>query len=158
MDKIYIIDAVNFLFRSYYAIGPMTNDEGQSTSAVYGFIRSIQKIIREFSPTHLVCVFDGPDNKKSRQALFADYKIHRKGAPEDLFPQFEWAYEYCEFAGIPTLCVEGVEADDTMGSVALWAKKKKAKVYLCSSDKDLTQIVDDQIFVLYAHKENRLIK
>ena len=93
MDKIYIVDAINYLFRSYYAIGPMTNEKGQSTSALFGFIRSVQKLIRDFSPHHLVCVFDGPDNKKSRQEIFADYKSHRKGAPEDLFPQFELAYD-----------------------------------------------------------------
>ena len=157
MDKIYIIDAVNFLFRSYYAIGPMTNDQGQSTSAVYGFIRSIQKIIKDFSPSHFVCVFDGPENKKSRQTLFADYKIHRKGAPEDLFPQFAWAHEYCKLAGIPILCINGVEADDTIASVATWARKKGADSYLCSSDKDLMQLVDQHTFVLHAHKDNLLI-
>src|SRR3989344_5896007 len=137
MDKIYIIDAVNYLFRSYYAIGPMMNSQGQSTSALYGFIRSVQKLIKEFSPTHLVCVFDGPDNKKSRQALYADYKSHRKGAPEDLFPQFEWAENFCQIAGISTICVEGVEADDTMAAVAVWAEKQGAQAYLCTSDKDL---------------------
>lgn len=157
MDKIYIIDAVNFLFRSYYAIGPMTNDAGQSTSAVYGFIRSVQKIIKEFSPTHLICVFDGPDNKKSRQTLFADYKSHRKGAPEDLFPQFALAHQYCELAGIPLLCIEGIEADDTMGSIAVWAEKKGADIYLCSSDKDLMQLVNKKTFVIHAHKDNLLI-
>ncbi len=157
MNKIFIIDAVNYLFRSYYAIGPMLNDKGQSTSAVYGFIRSIQKLFKDFSPEHFVAVFDGPDNKKSRQAVYADYKMHRKGAPEDLFPQFEWAYEWCELAGIPTLCVEGVEADDTMATIAIWAKKLGAKAYLCSSDKDLMQLVDDQTFMLHAHKENLLI-
>lgn len=157
MEKIYILDAVNYLFRAYYAIGPMLNDQGQSTSALFGFIRSIQKLIRDFSPTHLVAVFDGPDNKKQRQAVYADYKMHRKGAPEDLYPQFEWAYQYCEMAGIPALSVEGVEADDTMATIALWAKKKKAKVFLCSSDKDLMQLVDDQIFMLQLHKDNLLI-
>src|SRR3989344_2865405 len=136
MEKIYIIDAVNFLFRSYYAIGPMTNDKGQSTSAVYGFIRSVQKIIKEHSPGHLICAFDGPDNKKSRQTIYAEYKMHRKGAPEDLFPQFDWAYEFCKLAGISVLCHEGVEADDTMASVAVWAEQKGAQVFLCSSDKD----------------------
>lgn len=157
MDRIFIIDAVNFLFRSYYAIGPMMNDQGQSTSALFGFIRSVGKLIKDFAPTHLVCVFDGPDNKKSRRAVYAEYKMHRKGAPEDLFPQFEWAYEYCEAAGISTLCVEGVEADDTMAAVAVWAKKKGAKAYLCSSDKDLMQLVDKQIFLIHAHKDNLLV-
>ncbi len=156
MKKLYVIDAVNFLFRSYYAIGPMTNPAGQSTSALFGFIRSVQKIIKECEATHLVCVFDGPDNKKSRQAMYAEYKMHRKGAPEDLFPQFEWADAYCKLAGISTLCVEGVEADDTMASVALWAEKQGAEVYLCSSDKDLMQLVNGHIFVMHAHKDNRV--
>ncbi len=157
MDTIYILDAVNFLFRSYYAIGPMTNGKGQSTSALYGFIRSVQKIIKDFSPSHLICVFDGPDNKKSRQAVYAEYKMHRKGAPEDLFPQFDWAYDFCARSGIPTLCVEGVEADDSMASIALWAEKQGAKVFICSSDKDLMQLVNDQIYIIHAHKDNLLV-
>ncbi len=154
MEKIYILDAVNFLFRSYYAIGPMTNGKGQSTSALYGFIRSAQKLIRDFSPEHFVAVFDGPDNKKSRREVYADYKMHRKGAPEDLYPQFEWAFEFCKLAGIPALSVDGVEADDTMASIARFAEKRGAKVFLCSSDKDLMQLVNDQISLIHAHKDN----
>jgi DNA polymerase-1 len=157
MEKIYIFDAVNYLFRSYYAIGPMLNDKGQSTSALFGFIRSVQKLIRDFAPTHLVCVFDGPENKKGRQAVYAEYKMQRKGAPEDLFPQFEWAYDYCELAGIPALCIEGVEADDTMATIAVWAEKQGATSYLCSSDKDLMQLVNDHIFMLQLHKDNLII-
>lgn len=157
MNKIYIIDAVNYLFRSYYAIGPMTNGKGQSTSALYGFIRSIQKLIERVHPTHLVCVFDGPDNKKSRQELYADYKSHRKDAPEDLFPQIDWAYEYCAMAGIPTMRAEGVEADDVMATIALWAEKKHAESYLCTTDKDLAQLVNDHIFLLHPHKDYALV-
>ena len=157
MNKIFIIDAVNYLFRSYYAIGPMTNDKGQSTSALYGFIRSIQKLIKDFSPTHIAVVFDGPDNKKSRQTVYAEYKMHRKGAPEDLFPQFDWAWEFCELAGLPTFCVEGVEADDTMATIAVWAKKQNAQVFLCTSDKDLMQLVDDRVCLLQTHKDNLIV-
>lgn len=157
MEKIYIFDAVNYLFRSYYAIGPMLNDKGQSTSALFGFIRSVQKLIRDFAPTHFVCVFDGPDNKKARQAVYAEYKMHRKGAPEDLFPQFELAYNYCALAGIPTLCIEGVEADDTMATVAVWAEKIGSKAFLCTADKDLMQLVNDNILMLQVHKENLII-
>jgi DNA polymerase-1 len=157
MKKLYLVDAVNYLFRSYYAIGPMVDEKGQSTGALFGFIRSVQKIIKDFSPTHLACVFDGPDNKRSRQAVYAEYKMHRKGAPEDLFPQFDWAYEFCELAGIPVLCEEGVEADDTMASVAVWAEKQGAEVYLCSSDKDLMQLVGKKIFLLQTFKDNLLV-
>ncbi|MBX9745240.1 MAG: hypothetical protein K2X08_08540, partial [Chlamydiales bacterium] len=157
MKKIYILDAVNFLFRSYYAIGSMTNEKGESTGAVFGFIRSVEKLIKDFSPDYLVAVFDGPDNKKSRKAVYADYKMHRKGAPEDLFPQFEWAFTFCAIAGIPTLCVDGVEADDTIASVARWAEKQGAEVFICSSDKDLMQLVNQHIFVLQTFKDNLLI-
>jgi DNA polymerase-1 len=135
----------------------MTNEKGASTSAVYGFIRSIYKLIKDFEPKHLIAVFDGPDNKKSRQTVYADYKMHRKGAPEDLFPQFEWAYAFCTLAGIPTLCVEGVEADDTIATIAKWAEKKEADVFICSSDKDLMQLVDKKIFVLQTFKDNLLV-
>lgn len=135
----------------------MTNDKGGSTSALFGFIRSVQKIFKDFSPDHVVCIFDGPDNKKSRRELYADYKAHRKSAPEDLFPQFELALEYCKLAGIPTLQLEGVEADDTMATVAVWAAKEGATAYLCTSDKDMMQLVGSHIFMLHAHKDNLLV-
>jgi DNA polymerase I len=158
MEKLFIVDAVNYLFRSYYAIGPMTNDKGQSTSALFGFIRSVKKLIEDFSPDYLVCVFDGPDNKKARQALYAEYKMHRKGAPEDLFPQFALTNEFCKFYGIPTLCIENVEADDTMASVATWARShENMEIYLCTSDKDLFQLVEKHIFVVLPNKDNLIV-
>jgi DNA polymerase-1 len=157
MDKLFIIDAVNYLFRSYYAIGPMTDDRGESTNALYGFIRSIQKLVKDFSPQYLVAVFDGPDNQKSRRAVYADYKAHRKETPRDLLIQFERAREFCELYGISVLCVEGVEADDTMASVAVWAQQAGADAYICSSDKDLMQLVNDHLFVIQPHKDNLLV-
>jgi DNA polymerase I len=162
MDKIYIIDAVNWIFRSYYAIGGITNNKGESTGGLYGFIRSIKKLRKEFSRKefpieNLVCVFDGPDNKKSRKEIYADYKIHRKKAPDDLYPQIAWAYEYCELAGIPCISVPGVEADDTIASIAKWAKEKDMEAYICTSDKDLYQMVGGSTYVLNVYKDNLVI-
>jgi len=157
MEKLFIIDAVNFLFRAYYAIGPLTNLEGESTNALYGFIRSINKIIKDFSPTHLVAVFDGPENKKSRTEIYKEYKSHRKGMPEDLPAQLEKALQYCEIAGIPFLSIPGVEADDTIGSITHWAEKKHVDIFICSSDKDLCQLVNEHVFIINVHKENLLI-
>ncbi len=156
MNELYVVDAVNYIFRSYYAIAPMTNKEGHSTSALYGFIRSLQKLIQEFQPEYLVAVFDGPDNAKTRRALYPDYKKNRKEAPQDLYTQIEWAYQFCSLAGIPALCKGGVEADDTIASIATWAQKEKAKVFLCTADKDLCQLVSENIFVLNTHKQNQL--
>ncbi len=157
MKNLYIVDAVNFLFRAYYAIGPITNLKGESTNALYGFIRSIFKIVKDFSPDYIVAVFDGPDNKKSRTDLYSEYKSHRTGMPEDLFPQLEKALDFCRIAGLPHLCVPGVEADDTMGSIARWAEKQGLNVFLCSSDKDLCQLVTDKVKVINPHKDNLLI-
>lgn len=157
MQSLYIVDAVNFLFRSYYAIGPMSNPKGASTNALYGFIRSIYKIINDFSPDYFIAVFDGPDNKKSRTAIYKEYKGHRAGMPEDLFPQLDQAQYFCEIAGIPSLTLSGVEADDTMGSVAKWAEKKGINVFLCSSDKDLCQLVTDHVKLVHPHKDNLVV-
>lgn len=157
MNKIYIVDAVNYLFRSYYAISPMTNGTGGTTNALYGFIRSLQKLLKLVQPKHLVCVFDGPNNKQSRLNIYSDYKGHRKEGPEDLYPQIEWARQYCTLAGIPILCVNGVEADDVMASVALWTKSQGATTYLCTSDKDMAQLVDHQIFILLPQKDYQLV-
>lgn len=154
---LYVIDALNFLFRAYYAIGPMTNLKGESTSALYGFIRSLLKIIKDFSPEYIAVAFDGPENKRSRAEIYKEYKSHRLAMPEDFFGQVEKALNFCEIAGIPFLIVEGVEADDTMGSIALWGAKQGLNVYLCSSDKDLCQLVGEAIFVINPHKENLLI-
>ena len=157
MKEIYVIDAVNYLFRSYYAIRQMTNKEGASTNGLFGFIRSILKLQKDFSPTHLVCVFDGPNNKASRVKLYPDYKGHREGMPEDLIPQIALAKRFCQAANLPFLEIDGVEADDTMGAIAKWAEKHKAKAFLCSSDKDLCQLVNDHIMILQTYKDNKLI-
>jgi DNA polymerase-1 len=154
LKKLFIVDAVNFLFRAYYGIGPMTNPKGESTNALFGFIRSIYKIMADFSPDFLICVFDGPDNKKSRTDLFAEYKSHRKGMPEDLFPQLEKALQWCSLAGIPNLSIPGVEADDVIGSIAVWAEKEGIKVRICSSDKDLCQLVTNHVHLINPSKDN----
>ena len=157
MKKLFILDAVNFLFRSYYAISSMTNPQGMSTNALYGFIRSLLKIITDFSPDYLVAVFDGPDNKKSRTDVYKDYKSHRKSMPEDLFPQWELAVQFCELAGIPLLAVPGVEADDVIGSIVKWAEPLSIESYICTSDKDLCQLVSSSTFLIHAHKDNLLV-
>lgn len=157
MKKIYVLDAVNFLFRSYYAIGPITNPKGESTNALYGFIRSVFKIIKDFSPEYLVAVFDGPQSTQGRKALFSEYKMHRKKMPDDLYPQLEKAELFCKLAHIPFLAVPGVEADDVMGSIANWGTQQNFQTFLCTSDKDLCQLVSDQVFVINVSKDNLLM-
>lgn len=156
-EKFYVIDAVGFIFRSYYAIAPMTNPQGLSTHALYGFIRSIQKLMKDHNPTHLCAVFDGPNNSDSRTKIYSAYKGHRKSMPADLLPQISLAIQFCQLYGIPYLQMPGVEADDTIGSIVKWLESQHHTTYICSSDKDLCQLVSDHTFVLNTHKDNLVI-
>lgn len=157
MEKLYVVDALGYLFRSYYAIRNLSKKTGESTNALYGFIRALLKIRKDFSPSHLVVVFDGKNNAKKRLDIYPEYKKNRLHPPEDLPHQFEWAYQFCKIAKIPCLRIEEVEADDTMATLALWAANEKAEVFLCTSDKDLYQLVNDQISVLNTHKNNLVL-
>ena len=89
MKKLYIIDASGFLYRSYFAIRNMTNSKGESTNAIFGFIRSVMKLFKDFHPDHVVAVFDGPNNAKSRKSIFPEYKAHRSDTPPDLGYQID---------------------------------------------------------------------
>jgi DNA polymerase-1 len=157
MEKLYIIDASGFLYRSYFAIKNITNDKGESTNALYGFIRSVMKLRKDFNPEHLIAVFDGPQSIQLRASYYPEYKAHRAKTPPDLAYQIGWAQQACELMGIPFLAVPGLEADDTMGSIALWAAQQDALVYLCTSDKDMCQVVNDRISILNVHKENLIL-
>lgn len=157
MKSIYILDASGYIYRSYFAIRNITNAKGESTNALFGFIRSVSKLIADFHPEHIVAVFDGPQSIKAREAIYSEYKAHRPGMPDDLLYQIQWARDYCALRGIPMLNVPQVEADDTMGSIALWAAQQQAKAYICTSDKDMCQCVNDQIFILNTFKDNLIM-
>lgn len=157
MKKIYIIDASGFLFRSYFAIRNITNSKGESTNALFGFIRSVMKLIKDFHPDHVVAVFDGPNNSQAREAIYSEYKAHRSGMPSDLGYQIDWARDFCELMGIPHLNIPNVEADDTMGTIAKWGPQHGFTSYLCTSDKDMFQLVNHHVLVLNTHKDNLMI-
>lgn len=157
MKKLYLLDASGYLYRSYFAIRNITNARGESTNALFGFIRSLLKLRKDFHPEYLVAVFDGPSSIQHREAMYVDYKAHRKAMPADLAYQIKWAQQVCELMGIPYLAVSGVEADDTMGTIALWAGQQGNSAYLCTSDKDLYQLVNDHIFILNTFKENQIL-
>lgn len=157
MESLYIIDASGYLYRSYFAIRNMTNGSGESTNALYGFIRSVLKIVNDFNATHCVAVFDGPDNAKPREALYPAYKANRDKMPGDLRYQIEWARTFCQLMNIPFLNIPEVEADDVMGSVALWAAAKNAKAYMCTTDKDMCQLIGGNIFAVNTYKDNLII-
>lgn len=155
--KLYILDVSGYIFRAYFALPSLTNAKAEPTGALYGFIRSVIKIFKDFGPKNIVAVFDGPDNKKQRIEIYEKYKANRVRAYDDLPGQIQRAKEFCLLSGMAIMEVGGVEADDTMGSIALAAEKNGFDVFLCTSDKDLAQLVSDHIFIINTWKDNLLI-
>lgn len=157
MKILYLIDVSGYLFKAYYAIRNMSNAQGLPTNAIYGFARSLFKLFKDFPIEYVVAIFDGPNNKASRLAIYPEYKAHRQPCPEDLIPQIEWAKELCSSLGIPVLMIDGHEADDAIGACACWAKNHFEAIFVCSQDKDLFQLITDQIHILNTHKNNEII-
>lgn len=157
MSKLLIIDASGYLYASYHAIQNMTNSKGESTNALFGFINSVTKILSAFDSPHVIVVFDGPNNTQTRKELYADYKATRKETPKDLPYQIAWAKEYCSLKGLPFLEKGGVEADDTMASIALWVSSHGQEALIFTADKDMCQVVNDKVHLVHTRKDNKIV-
>lgn len=157
METLFVVDASSYLYSAYFAIRNMTNEKGESTNALFGFIRSLVKLRKDFNPSYLIAVFDGPNNGKKRKELYPEYKAHRLVTPPDLRYQIDRAQTFCNLMGIPMLSIPNVEADDTMGSISIWAASHGSHVYLCSGDKDLGQLVNERVSILNTSKDNLIL-
>jgi DNA polymerase-1 len=147
-ETLYIIDGHGLIFRAYYAFinRPLITTKGENTSAVFGFMRMVMKLIQDESPRHLVCAFDAR-GKTFRHERFPDYKAKRMKAPEDLHTQAELIKEIVEKLGIPQLEFEGFEADDIIGTLSDQATRRGMRTVILSSDKDILQLVNEHVSV-----------
>lgn len=155
--KLFILDASGFIFRSYFALPTMISPVGDVVQGVFGFVRSFNKLRKDFDLIHVVAVFDGPNNKESRKAIYGGYKSNRTRKFEDLPKQISFIKEFCCLIGLPYIEIDGVEADDVIGSIAIFAEKKNFEVYICSADKDLCQLVNENIYILNPWKNNLIL-
>ncbi len=146
-DSLYIVDALNFLFRAFHALPPLTTKRGVPTGAVYGLCQMLLRIEREQKPTHLCVVFDAP-GRTFRDDLFAEYKAHRPPMPPELVQQVELVHQVIDAFCLPVLSVPGFEADDVIATLARQGAAAGLKVVICSSDKDLMQLCGDGISLL----------
>ncbi|NLN93525.1 MAG: DNA polymerase I [Candidatus Hydrogenedens sp.] len=150
----YLIDAMAFIFRAFHAINAnLTDASHRPTNAVYGFTRILLKILREQQPDYVAVVFDSRE-KNFRKEMYPAYKANRKATPEELIEQFPRVYEVVKALNLPALTVPGVEADDVMGTLAVEAEKAGMDVVLVSGDKDLLQLVSDQVKMFDPGKED----
>jgi DNA polymerase-1 len=152
---LYIVDALNFLFRAFHALPPLSNSRGVPTGAVYGLCQMLLRIEREWRPTHLCVIYDAP-GPTFRDDIFAAYKANRPPMPTELVAQIGLSHRVVEAFGLPMLSLPGVEADDTIATLARQAVAAGLRVVICSSDKDLMQLCSDRIQLLDTMK-NKLL-
>ncbi len=143
---LYIIDASAYIHRAYHAIRPLTTSKGVPTNAVYGFIKLINKIKKEQKPDYIAICFDHP-SKNFRHRLSPVYKANRKQLDEDLIKQMPIARQAVEAMQLAWFEKAGFEADDVIGTVAKKAEKQGIKVVIVTGDKDLFQLVNDNIHI-----------
>ena len=148
MKTITIIDTFGFFFRSYFALPPLRNTDGFPTGLLTGFVNLVDTLRRDHSTDYLVFALDAK-GKTFRNEMFPEYKDNRDEAPDDLKKQLPVAIEWIEQMGFPNLTREGYEADDIIATVTKFARKKDLKVRIVSHDKDLYQLIDDGVVVMY---------
>ncbi|HTA19925.1 MAG TPA: 5'-3' exonuclease H3TH domain-containing protein, partial [Polyangia bacterium] len=153
--SLYVLDALNFLFRAFHALPPLKTTKGEQTGAIYGLCQMLLKIEREERPTHLTCVFDAPGDN-FRNQIYAAYKAHRPPMPPELVPQVALVRTVVEAFGLTTLEVPGYEADDVIAALAKMGVAAGMSVVICSSDKDLLQLCNADVTILDTMKNRRL--
>ena len=150
--SLFIIDGSNNVYRSYYAIRNLTNSAGFSTNAVYGFVTTLRKLLKDHNPDCIAVAFDeGQETARSTQ--YADYKKDRKPMPDDLVVQIPLVYEALDGFRIPVIRSTEWEADDFIGSLACTARDHGYDVVIGTSDKDFFQLVGDGIRLYHTGRE-----
>ena len=146
--KLFLLDAYALIYRSYYAFirNPRVNSKGLNTSAIFGFINTLEEVLRKENPTHIAVAFD-PPGPTFRHEEYKEYKAQREKTPEDIKLSVPIIKDIIRAYNIDILEVEGYEADDVVGTIAKRVNKDEFDVYMMTSDKDYAQLVDKHIFM-----------
>ncbi len=149
MNKLYLLDAYALIYRAYYALiqKPRINSKGMNTSAIYGFVNTLEEVKTLFSPTHLAVAFD-PAGKTFRHEIYEPYKAQRQETPEDIRKSVPVIKDIIRAYNIPILEVEHYEADDVIGTAASRFASADTEVYMLTPDKDYGQLVGQNIWML----------
>ncbi len=153
--QIFLIDGQSYIYRAFYAVRDLATSKGFPTNAIFGFVNMLQRIREEYAPSHLAVVFDAK-GKNFRHDLYEKYKARRLAMPETLRPQIPCIKEVVRAYHIPTIELEGYEADDIIATLATRWAKDGAEVVIVSGDKDLMQLVSRHITMLDTMKGERI--
>ena len=147
MEKLFLLDAYALIYRSYYAFikNPRINSKGKNTSAIMGFLNTLNEVITKEKPTHIGVAFD--HGKTFRNEVFPAYKAQREETPEDIKASVPIIKDILEAYHIPVLQVDGFEADDVIGTLATQAGSQGVETYMLTPDKDYGQLVADNVYI-----------
>jgi DNA polymerase I len=143
-EELYLIDGSSYIHRAYHAMGGLSNSKGFPTGAVFGFTNMIVKTLKDMNPKWIAVVFDAR-GKTFRHDKYTEYKAHRPPMSEDLRAQIPWIQSIVDAYRLPSLSIQGFEADDIIATLTREAREKNWKVTIVSADKDLMQLVEDSV-------------
>ncbi|SMP68006.1 DNA polymerase I [Noviherbaspirillum suwonense] len=142
-----LVDGSSYLYRAFHALPDLRNAQGAPTGAIYGIINMLRRLRNDYPAAYIACIFDAK-GKTFRDDLYPEYKANRSSMPEDLGRQIEPIHEAVRAMGWPILMIEGIEADDVIGTLAVDAVKHDMKVVVSTGDKDLAQLVNEHVTLI----------
>lgn len=142
-----LVDGSSYLYRAFHAMPALVNSKGEPTGAAYGVINMLKRLLADYQPEHIAVVFDAK-GRTFRDDLYSEYKATRKEMPPELAQQIEPIHQIIRAMGLPLIMIEGVEADDVIGTLAKQAAKKGIDSVISTGDKDLAQLVDQHITLI----------
>jgi DNA polymerase-1 len=142
-----LVDGSSYLYRAYHAMPDLRGPDGGPTGALYGMVNMLRRLRREVNAEYSACIFDAK-GKTFRDDWYPDYKANRPSMPEDLTKQIEPIHVTVRALGWPLVMIDGVEADDVIGTLAVAAEKRGMKVVVSTGDKDLAQLVTDHVTLI----------
>lgn len=145
--QLILVDGSSYLFRAFHALPPLITSKGQHTGAVKGVINMIRSLVKAYPDSRIAVVFDAK-GKTFRNDMYAEYKAHRPPMPEELRSQIEPIHAIIQAMGLPMLVIEGVEADDVIGTLATQACAQHIRTLISTGDKDLAQLVTENVTLL----------
>jgi len=150
-----LVDGSSYLYRAYHAMPALTNSAGEPTGAIYGFINMLRRLLKDYSPSYVAIVFDAK-GKTFRDDLYPQYKANRAPMPDELRAQIEPVHQVIQAMGFPIIVVDGVEADDVIGSLATQASNNEMNTIISTGDKDFAQLVSDQVSLVNTMTETTM--
>ena len=143
-QRLILVDGSGYIFRAFYALPPMSREDGTPVNAVFGFTSMLLKLSEDMQGENILVVFDAA-RTTFRNAIYKEYKANRSEPPEELVPQFDLIKKATTAIGLKSLEVENYEADDIIATYVKIAKKENIETLVISSDKDLMQLIQDGV-------------